>query len=92
MTWELVFPNAFIRRLERFVRAHPDLRPRVARVLRNLERDPFQPQLRLHGLTGRQDGYSAVRVTYGYRIVLVVDSAARRIILHDIGPHDEVYR
>jgi mRNA-degrading endonuclease YafQ of YafQ-DinJ toxin-antitoxin module len=65
---------------------------RLDRVLRDLEIDPFQPRLALHPLHGHLAGLHAVSVTHAYRIVLSLDTAARRITLLNIGTHDEVYR
>jgi mRNA-degrading endonuclease YafQ of YafQ-DinJ toxin-antitoxin module len=84
--------DRFSRRLERFGRTHPQLRSRLDRVLRDLETDPFLPRLSLHTLHGPLVGLHAVRVTRAYRIVLSLDTTARRITLLNIGTHDEVYR
>jgi mRNA-degrading endonuclease YafQ of YafQ-DinJ toxin-antitoxin module len=78
--------------LRRFRDAHPELRRAVARVLRDLETDPHQPRLQLHALKGSLNPYHAVRITYAYRIVLILDSNANEITLIDIDSHDGVYR
>ena len=88
----LVRTSAFDRQLARFIRRHPDLRQRVAQVLRDLEQDPFQPHLRLHALAGELDGCHAVRVTYSYRVVLTLALQEQEITLLDIGSHDAAYR
>ena len=82
---------AFERRLQRFLQRHPDLRSRIAQVMRDLSHDPFSTHLHLHSLTGRMSGLHAVRLTYSYRLIVRIDSEARRIALIDIGSHDEVY-
>ena len=92
MSFTLVTTRHFERRLERFRRVHPDLRQRIARVLIDLEKDPFQPHLRLHSLQGELEGLQAVRITYSYRLVLTLRVVENEIILVDIGSHDEVYR
>ena len=81
----------FDRRSQKFRDAHPELRRRLAMVLRDLEANPFQPHLKLHALRGELDGYHAVSVTYEHRILLILLVREREIILHDIGSHDEVY-
>ena len=92
MTYALVATSHFERRLARFRRAHPELRERLARVLRDLEADPFQPRLRLHPLKGELAGLHAVSITYTYRLTLTLRVMEQEIILLDIGSHDEVYR
>ena len=90
--WVLVTTSHFDRRIARFRRAHPQLRKRLAQVLRDLEADPFQPHLRLHPLKGDLAGLHAVSVTYTYRLTLTLKVTEKEIILLDIGSHDEVYR
>ena len=92
MSFTLVTTRHFERRLERFRRVHPDLRQRIARVLIDLEKDPFQPHLRLHSLQGELDGLQAVRITYSYRLTLTLKIVEREIIPLDVGSRDEEYR
>lgn len=90
--FSLVWTAAFTRAAEDFVRRHPDLHGRLATVLRDLERDPYQPHLRHHPLRGKLKGVRAVRLTDAYRITLTVAISEKEIVLLDIGTHDEVYR
>jgi len=71
---------------------HPDLRPKVAAILRDLENDPFQSHLKFHRLIGKLKDVQAVSITHSYRITLTVMVTDKEIILLDIGSHDEVYR
>ena len=89
---ELIWTARFSRSAARFRRAHPDLRRRLAQILRDLEADPFQPHLRLHRLRGPLQGLHAVSVTHSYRITLTLKLSAHDIVLLDVGSHDEVYR
>ena len=90
--YTLVWSTQFTRTARNFAKHHPELRPRFAALLRDLERDPFQPHLRFHHLGGKLEGIQAVRLTYEYRITLTVMVTEKEIILLDIGSHDEVYR
>jgi len=92
LTYSLVATAAFERRLARFRRLHPELRTRLARLLRDLEVDPFQPHLRLHALQGELAGLHAVRLTRSQRLTLTLRLSEQEIVLLDIGTHDEVYR
>ena len=89
--YQLVWTTRFSRSAKKFAHSHPELRPRIAQILRDLESDPLQPHLRLHALKGRMQGLHAVSVTYSYRITLTLQIAEQEIILHDVGAHDEVY-
>jgi len=55
-------------------------------------RDPFQPHLELHPLTGKLAGCHAVSLTYSYRITLTLFITEQEIVLLDIGSHDEAYQ
>lgn len=90
--YSLVWTPRFTRSAERFAKRHPQLRAKLAAVLRDLEQDPFQPRLKLHNLPGELAGMQAVGLTYDYRITLTVMVTEKEIILLDVGTHDEVFR
>ncbi len=90
--YAIVTPLQFLRQARKFFKKHPDLRPRFARTLDDLQKDPFQPLLELHPLSGKLAGCYAVSLTYSYRITLTLMVTEKEIILLDIGSHDEVYR
>jgi addiction module RelE/StbE family toxin len=85
-------PRQFLRQARKFFKKHPDLKPRFAEVLVDLQKDPFQPHLDLHPLSGKLADCYAVRLTYSYRITLTIFITENEIVLLDIGSHDEVYR
>ena len=88
----IVTPEQFLRLARKFFKQHPDLKPRFAGLLDDLQHDPFQANLKLHALSGKLDGCYAVSLTYSCRITLTLMVTAQEIILLDIGSHDEVYR
>ncbi|MBT0664127.1 type II toxin-antitoxin system mRNA interferase toxin, RelE/StbE family [Geobacter pelophilus] len=90
--YDLVWTAGFTRAAKKFVDRHRDLRTKLAATLRDLENDPFQPDLRYHHLTGKLKGIQAVSITHSYRITLTVMITDKEIILLDIGSHDEVHR
>jgi addiction module RelE/StbE family toxin len=90
--YTIVTPDQFLRQARKFFRKHPDLKPQFARVVSDLQTDPFQPRLRLHPLTGKLAGCHAVSLTWSYRITLTLLVTEQEIILLDIGSHDDVYR
>ena len=91
-SYSLEMTSHFSRALRRFKRKHPELRRKTARILRDIENDPYQPHLQLHPLSGNMEGMHAVRINYQHRIALTLIVSAKHIILVDIGSHDEVYR
>jgi mRNA interferase YafQ len=90
--FQLVRTRHFDRQLARFTRAHPDLKAKIAEILRDLEDDPFQPHLRLHALAGEFEGLHAASLTNSYRLTMTMRLTEHEIVLLDIGSHDEVYR
>lgn len=90
--YDLVTPRQFLRHARKFFKKHPDLKPRFAGLLEDLQTDPFQPHLELHPLSGKLAGCHAVSLTHNYRITLTLLITEKQIILLDVGSHDEVYR
>ncbi len=88
----IVTPDQFLRQARKFFRKHPDLKARFAKVVQDLQVDPFSPQLALHLLSGKLKGLYALSLTYSYRITLTLMVSEKEIVLLDIGSHDEVYR
>ena len=84
-------PEQFLRQARKFFKKHPDLKSRFSQILADLQRDPFQPHLKLHPLTGKLTGCHAVSLTYSYRSTLTLFIIEQEIVLLDIGSHDEVY-
>jgi len=91
LIYHLEWTSAFIKAAKRFAKQHPELKQKIAIVLLALEQDPFQPSLKLHGLSGKLKGLHAVSVTYSYRITLTLKISEHVITLLDIGDHDDVY-
>lgn len=92
MSWTLVTTDSFERRARKFLRKHPELKERLAQVLKQLNHDPFAAALRLHPLSGKLKGLQAVSLTFSYRITLSLQITEQEIRLLDIGAHDQVYR
>jgi len=90
--YTLVWTAHFTRAAGKFVKRHPEQKKKVALILRDLEKDPFQPHLDYHHLGGKQTGVQAVSFTDSYRITMTVIITKKEIILLDIGSHDEVYK
>ena len=70
---------------------HPELRKRLADILRDLEKDPFQPHLKYHHLGGKLKGIQAVSINDKYRVSLTVAISEKEVVLLDVGSHDELY-
>lgn len=73
------------------MKKHLDLVNKFKYTIQKLENDPFESSLKLHKLQGNLEKFHAVRLTYEYRIVLVLQIVDEQIILVDIGTRDDVY-
>lgn len=87
--YTIVTPEQFLRQARTCFRKHPELKPRFAKVLGELQTDPFQPHLELHPPSGKLAGCHAVSLAHRYRITLTLLITAKEIILLDVGSHDE---
>ena len=83
--------DKFLKISRKFLKKHPNLVEKFKQAIQKLENDPFEPSLKLHKLQGSLEKFHAVRLTYEYRIVLVLMIIDEQVILVDIGTHDEVY-
>ena len=83
--------DQFLRQAKKFFKKHPDLKARFAKLVTTLARDPLQPSLRLHPLTGKLEGLWAGSLTYRYRVTLRLMITENKIVLLDVGSYDEVY-
>lgn len=88
----IVATDHFLRRSRKFLKKHPNLRPRYIQVIEDLTQDPFAAHLNYHHLQGQYEGLQAVSLTYDYRIILTILITEQEITLLDIGSRDEVYR
>lgn len=90
--YTLVWTAHFTHAAKKFAKRHPELKKKVTGILRELERDPFQPHLEYHHLRGKHKGMQAISISDSYRITMTLRITEKEILLLDIGPHDEVYR
>jgi mRNA-degrading endonuclease YafQ of YafQ-DinJ toxin-antitoxin module len=90
--WILIRTETFLRTARKFLRKHPELVGQFEDIVKQLEKDPHAPRLRLHKLSGKHKDKQAVSLTYNYRIVLTLKITEKEVVLLDIGSHDDVYR
>ena len=91
MTYQLIYPDSYLKRASKFISKHPEITGQYQKVLQLLEINPFHPSLRLHGLQGKLQGLSSVSINMNYRIVLEIIIQENEIILINVGSHQQVY-
>jgi len=61
----------FERRLELFVRRHPELTSEIKRVMTVLARSKYPTNLKLHKLGGILKGCFSASISYEYRVIFI---------------------
>jgi len=87
LVWDAGFKRAFKKRISQ----DPLLKQRFWDALELFVSDPFTHELRTHPLTGRLHGYHAFSVDFDCRVVFLFLKGQTKVLLIDIGTHDEVY-
>ena len=91
MPYKIIEPESYRKKAVKFFKKHPDLFQRYEKTIKLMELNPFHPSLRLHKLKGTMAEYHSVSISMQYRIVLEFAIENDRLILLDIGKHDNVY-
>lgn len=87
--YQLILPPKFKKQFRDFLIRHPELRETVEGKFFILEKNPRDPRLKTHKLSGALKGFLAASITSEYRIVFYF--MENSIFLFAIGTHDEVY-
>ena len=87
MKYKLIYLESYNKKAAKFIKKHKDLKKQYEKTLKLLELDPYHPSLRLHKLQGKLEGVFSVSINITYRIII----EDGKIILLDVGHHDELY-
>ena len=91
MSYKLIYKDSFIKKAVKLFKKNPILKDKFDKTIKQLEKDPFYPSLRLHKLKGNLKEYYSVSINMSYRIVINLIIIDNEIYLLDIGSHDDVY-
>ena len=86
----LIWDKGFKRQYRKKVKNDENLKRRFWVALELFAENPFAPQPRTHGLSGKLEGLWAFSVSYDCRVVFKFLGEDRALLI-DIGGHDEVY-
>ncbi|MBI5675182.1 MAG: type II toxin-antitoxin system mRNA interferase toxin, RelE/StbE family [Nitrospirae bacterium] len=89
MKREFNFAPSFLKKAGKLLQKNPSLDPEYEVTLSRLLKNPFDPELHSHPLSGDLKDRYACSVTYKIRIVFRLHDNI--IHLLNIGSHDEVY-
>jgi addiction module RelE/StbE family toxin len=86
----LIWGSSFKRAYKKTIKARPNLRNRIIQCLELFTNNPFHQSLNTHKLSGKMKDLWAFVVEDDCRIVFrFLDDG--KVMLIDIGKHDEVY-
>jgi mRNA-degrading endonuclease YafQ of YafQ-DinJ toxin-antitoxin module len=91
MSFRVIYTKSYLRRATKFAKRHPNLLAQYEKALQLLELNPFHPSLRLHRLSGSLSDLHSISINIGYRVTLEFLIDDSKIILVNVGSHDEVY-
>ena len=91
MSFRIIYTKSYLKRATKFAKRHPDLLIQYEKALKLLELNPFHPSLRLHRLSGSLSDLHSISINISYRITLEFLIEDAKIILVNVGSHDEVY-
>ena len=85
------FTNHYNKKVKKILKKHPELIGKYKKTIKLLEKNYQDPSLKLHKLHGKFKDFHAVSINYEVRIILILKVIADKIVLIDIGTHDEMY-
>ncbi len=91
MSFRVIYTKSYLKRATKFAKRHPDLLAQYEKSLKLLELNPFHPSLRLHRLSGSLSDLHSISINISYRITLEFLIEDGKIILVNVGSHDEIY-
>ena len=87
---EIVPTSGFRKALKRKIRGNRTLEKRFRDRIEIFQNDPSDPRLKTHQLSGQLQGLWSFSIDYDVRVVFSFIESSR-VLLIDIGTHDEVY-
>jgi mRNA-degrading endonuclease YafQ of YafQ-DinJ toxin-antitoxin module len=91
MSFRIIYTHSYLKRATKFIKRHPEILPQYEKTLKLLELNPSHPSLRLHRLSGPLKDLHSVSINISYRITLEFLLEDGKIVLVNVGSHDEVY-
>ena len=89
--YKIDFSAKYEKKAKKFFKKHSYLKDKYIKTIRILQSNPHHPSLRLHKLQGNLKDFYSVSIDMEYRIIIDFIIVDKRIILIDIGSHNEVY-
>ena len=88
---KILWDEGFKRSYERKIKINKRLKEKFWIAIEIFENNPFASRIRIHKLSGKLKGLWAFSVDYNCRIIFKFVEGKSKILLIDIGGHNEVY-
>lgn len=79
----------FLKNYQKRILPNPKLNNKLSERLEIFMKNPADPQLKDHGLTGKKKAFRSFSITGDIRVVYKIEGDIIR--LYDIGSHNQVY-
>ena len=90
MKIEIGFSSSFKRAFKKRIALDKELEKLFGKKMEIFSRDPHDPSLKTHKLSGELEGFSSFSINHDVRVIFkFLDK--NRVLLIDIGSHEEVY-
>ncbi len=89
---KILTTKTYEKQFAKFKKQHPELKNQYVKTIELLEQNPYHPSLRLHKLQGNLQEFYSVSLNMKFRILLDFIIQDEKIILLNIGSHDNLYR
>lgn len=76
---------------KRFAKLQPDIKNKIIHTIAKFSKNPLDPKLRNHHLTGKLNGLRAISVTGDVRIIFQEHNNYVLVVMLDVGTHNQVY-
>jgi mRNA-degrading endonuclease YafQ of YafQ-DinJ toxin-antitoxin module len=87
---EVSFSSSFKRSFKKRIKGNADLEARFWQRLEQFTREPFDPSLKTHKLSGKLKDLWSFSIDYDERVLFYFTEDEKAVFV-DIGSHDEVY-
>ena len=91
--YEFIWSSSFVKAYKKITKNNIIKKNRILDVLEIMSNDPFDPRLKTHKLHWILKNLQSSYIDYDTRLIFAIDKEINfnKIILIDIGTHEEVY-
>ncbi len=87
---EIFAESGFKKKYKKWIKKHPDLQNQFKSTIDLFVENPYHKSLKTHSLSGKLKNLMAISITYEFRLIFKFIEQ-NKVLLIDIGTHDEVY-